>query len=282
MATLNVAVVQTEVCSGEVRKNVVRAEADIHEAVAHGAQAILLPELWTTGYDWAAMPALAEAADGETAACMVEWARRYNVTLIGGSIAERRADGIYNTSFIVTPEAGIVGRYSKSHLFPLLDEPRYMAPGGAPTPVDTPHGRWGQLICFDIRFPEAARSLAVAGAQILWVPAEWPHPRLEHWRTLLRARAIENQFFVVAANRVGQGDGNQWCGHSQIIDPWGTILAEAEETETILYATLDLDLIAQVRTRIPCFEVQADAPPSLLQEERVVGATDTREAALVQ
>ncbi|HUS13984.1 MAG TPA: nitrilase-related carbon-nitrogen hydrolase, partial [Chloroflexia bacterium] len=80
-----------------------------------------------------------------------------------------------------------------------------------------------------------------------------------HWRTLLRARAIENQMFVVAANRCGQGDSNQWCGHSQIIDPWGTILAEAEEDETTLYATLNLDLIAEVRARIPCFTVQTPA-----------------------
>ncbi|HUS14789.1 MAG TPA: carbon-nitrogen family hydrolase [Chloroflexia bacterium] len=260
MSTLDVAVIQMEVCSGEVRKNCVRAEARIAEAVRHGAQAILLPELWTTGYNWPAMPGLAEPQDGETAGWLTQLAARCNVTLVSGSIAEARDGGIYNTSFIVTPEAGIVGAYSKQHLFPLLDEPRYMAVGADPSPVNTPLGRWGQLICFDIRFPEAARSLALAGAEILWVPSEWPHPRLEHWRTLLRARAIENQMFVVAANRCGQGDGNQWCGHSQIIDPWGTILAEAEEDETTLYAALNLDLIAEVRARIPCFTVQMAAP----------------------
>src|SRR5205823_4403566 len=91
--------------------------------------------------------------------------------------------------------------------------------------------------------------------RVLWVPAEWPHPRLEHWRTLLRARAIENQFFVVAANRCGTGDNSNWCGHSTIIDPWGNVLAEAEEEETVLVADLEMGLVDEVRKRIPCFEV---------------------------
>ncbi len=264
MTTLAVAVIQMEVVSGEVRKNVVRAEALIRAAAGQGAEAILLPELWTTGYHWPAMPQLAEPRDGETVRWLTALARACAVTLVAGSIAEARDGGIYNTSYIVTPQAGVIGQYSKRHLFPLLDEPRYMAAGDAPQPVDTPHGRWGQLICFDIRFPEEARSLALAGAQIVWIPAEWPHPRLEHWRTLLRARAIEDQLFIVAANRCGHGDGNHWGGHSQIIDPWGEILAEAEETETTLYATLDLDRIAEVRGRIPCFTVTPDATAVLV------------------
>ena len=262
MATLDVAVIQMEVCSGEVRKNSVRAEARIVEAARHGAAAILLPELWTTGYNWPAMPGLAEPADGETVRWLRELAARCRVTLVAGSLAERRHGRIYNTSYFIAPDGAILGTYSKQHLFPLLDEPRYMAAGDDPQPVDTPHGRAGQLICFDLRFPEAARRLALAGATILWVPAEWPHPRLEHWRTLLRARAIENQLFVVAANRCGQGDGNTWCGHSQVIDPWGTILAEAEEDETTLYCTLNLDLVAEVRARVPCFTVEPAEIPS--------------------
>jgi predicted amidohydrolase len=260
MATLHIAVVQMEVCSGEVQKNWVRTEARIVEAARQGAQAILLPELWTTGYNWPAMPTLAEPGDGATVRRLRQLAARCSVTLVSGSIAEQRAGRIYNTSYVIAPSGAVLGAYSKQHLFPLLDEPRYMAAGDDPRPVDTPAGRWGQLICFDIRYPEAARGLALAGAQILWVPAEWPHPRLEHWRTLLRARAIENQFFVVAANRCGQGDGNTWCGHSQVIDPWGNILAEAGEDEETLYCTLDLALIAEVRARIPCFTVEAPTP----------------------
>lgn len=264
MTTLDVAVVQMEVCSGEVRKNCVRAEARLVEAARQGAQVILLPELWTTGYNWPAMPGLAEPRDGATVGWLRALAERCRVTLVAGSIAEQRDGQIYNTSYVITPEGTVAGSYSKSHLFPLLDEPRYMAAGDPPAPVDVAAGRWGQLICFDIRFPDTARALALVGATILWVPAEWPHPRLEHWRTLLRARAIENQLFVVAANRCGEGDGNTWGGHSQVIDPWGTILAEAAEEEITLYATLNLDLVAEVRARIPCFTLQepvADRQP---------------------
>jgi predicted amidohydrolase len=267
MSRLTIAVIQMEVCSGAVRKNWVRTEARLADAVHQGAQAILLPELWTTGYAWSEMDQLAEPPNGPTLQWLQRCAARFGVTLVGGSFAERRADGrIYNTSYTIGPDGQVLGRYAKQHLFPLLDEPRYMAPGDPPAAIDTPHGRWATIICFDLRFPDGPRTVAQAGAQVLWVPAEWPHPRLEHWRTLLRARAIEDQMFVVAANRVGHGDGNHWCGHAQVIDPWGVVLEEAGEQEATLIARLDLSLVAEVRRRIPVLDalpapvpIQADA-----------------------
>ena len=96
------------------------------------------------------------------------------------------------------------------------------------------------MICYDIRFPELARKLALGGAKILFVPAEWPHPRLHHWRTLLTARAIENQMYVIACNRTGQSGNDRFFGHSMIIDPWGEIIAEGDEEEVILMADIDL------------------------------------------
>jgi omega-amidase len=110
------------------------------------------------------------------------------------------------------------------------------------------------MICYDIRFPELARTLALDGAKILFVPAEWPHPRLHHWRTLLMARAIENQMFVVSCNRVGTSGSTHFFGHSLIIDPWGEIIAEGAEHEEIITAALDLTEVDKVRGRIPVFE----------------------------
>jgi len=109
------------------------------------------------------------------------------------------------------------------------------------------------MICYDIRFPELARKLALSGAKILFVPAEWPHPRLHHWRSLLIARAIENQMYVCGINRVGRDAANVFCGHSMIVDPWGEVIAEADETETIISAAVDLARPDEVRSRIPVF-----------------------------
>ena len=110
------------------------------------------------------------------------------------------------------------------------------------------------IICYDIRFPELARKLALNGAQLLFVPAEWPHPRLHHWRTLLTARAIENQMYVIACNRVGRSGETSFFGHSMIINPWGEIVTEADENEQIVTAEIDLELVAKVRSTIPVFE----------------------------
>ena len=254
--TLRVAAIQMEVCSGEPVKNLVRAEAMLNEAASRGAQAALLPELWTTGYSLDRLDELAEERGGPTLQFLRRVAQHLNMAIVGGSFPERGTDGIYSTCHMIGPDGSLLASYSKEHLFPLLKEPDYLKPGPPGVVTNTPLGRWGTLICFDIRFPESARRLAYRGARVLWVPAEWPHPRLEHWRTLLRARAIENQLFVVAANRTGTGDNTQWAGHSTIIDPWGNILAEAGEEETVLVADLEMGLVDEVRARIPCFEVE--------------------------
>ncbi len=254
-ANVRVASIQMEVCSGEPKKNMVRAEAMLNEAAEQGAQAALLPELWTTGYTLDRFEELADEYAAETLAFLRGAAKKLGITIVGGSFPERGPGGVYSTCYTIGPDGNTLARYSKEHLFPLLKEPEFLCPGEPGLVTNTPLGPWATLICFDIRFPESVRQLAYHGARVLWVPAEWPHPRLEHWRTLLRARAIENQFFVVAANRTGQGDNSNWCGHSTIIDPWGNILAEADEEETVLVADLDMALVDEVRRRIPCFEV---------------------------
>ncbi len=261
-SSLRVAAIQMQVVSGEPRKNMVRAEAMLREAARQGAQAALLPELWTCGYARDKWASIAREHASQTLDFLRNEARRLNMAIVGGSFPTGGPDGIYSTCYTIRPDGEVVSRYSKEHLFPLLNEPDYLRPGSPTPPVSTPVGKWASLICFDIRFPESARQLAYGGARVLWVPAEWPHPRLEHWRTLLRARAIENQFFVVAANRCGEGDGSHWCGHSTVIDPWGNILAEAEEDECVLVSDLNMGLVDEVRARIPCFEVREEVAPA--------------------
>jgi omega-amidase len=257
-AKIRVASIQMQVVSAEPLKNTVRAEGFINDAVRAGANALLLPELWTTGYSLDRFDVLAEEFHDDTLSFLQDAARRHRVSIIGGSFPEKRTDGVYSTCYTIGPDGAVLARYSKEHLFPLLKEPEYLQPGTAGSATETPTGKWGALICFDIRFPEGARQLAYQGTRVLWVPAEWPYVRLEHWRTLLRARAIENQLFVVASNRCGTGDDTHWGGHSTIIDPWGNIMVEAGEDETVLVADLDMATVDEVRARIPCFEVRGE------------------------
>jgi predicted amidohydrolase len=136
-----------------------------------------------------------------------------------------------------------------------MEEEKFLRPGSE-GPVMFPVGdyRAGVIICYDVRFPEMVRSLALAGVELLFVPAEWPHPRLHHWRTLNQARAIENQMAVAAINRVGSDPNNRFCGHSMVIDPWGNVLTEAGEEETFLTTDLDMAEVGRVRKKIPVFE----------------------------
>ena len=174
---------------------------------------------------------------------------------LGGSILELGADGkIYNCFALYNPDGKLAGVYRKIHLFRLMAEEQFLAPGPEAVTVDLPWGRVGLAICYDLRFPELFRRYALAGAKLILLPAEWPHPRRTHWRTLLRARAIENQMFVAGCNRVGSSKGSDFFGASALIDPWGEALIEGGEQETLLTLTVDLDQVDAVRKRIPIFE----------------------------
>ncbi|CAI6058443.1 Omega-amidase YafV [Paenibacillus sp. JJ-100] len=221
----------------------------------------VLPELWNTGY---ALPQIHELADPEGQRSR-EWlsafAKKHQISIVGGSIAEKREGQIYNTMYAYNEEGTELSRYDKLHLFRLMNEEKYLQPGAEPEMFEIGNGLTaGALICYDIRFPELARTLALNGARALIVPAEWPNPRLHHWRTLLTARAIENQMYVIACNRVGKEGDTEFFGHSMIIDPWGEIVAEGGEDEEIVSGVIRPGLVDEVRGRIPVFE---DRRPSI-------------------
>ena len=258
--TLNISLVQMHVEAGNPDANFERAAERMERAAADGADLIVLPEMWNTGYALEIIERIADPEGGRTREFVSGFARKHGVNVVAGSIAERRTDGVYNTLRLFGRDGEPAGEYDKIHLFRLMDEEKHLRPGSRIGLAELDGVRIGAMICYDIRFPELARTLALAGARLLVVPAEWPHPRLEHWRTLLRARAIENQIYVAACNRVGSSNGTDFFGHSMIIDPWGEIVAEAGEEETILSAKIDLGLVDEVRRRIPVFE---DRRPSM-------------------
>lgn len=223
----------------------------LRQAGDNGAGLIVLPELWTTGYALKQLPGLADPAPALS--LLRETAMRDKLWIVAGSVIEKDRDCYYNTAYVINHTGEVAGKFRKCHLFGPMGEDRYFSPGNETCVVDSPYGKIGVLICYDLRFPELALKTVDLGARILVIPAEWPHPRLDHWQTLNRARAIENQVFILACNRVGTTGRTHFCGNSMIIDPWGQVLANGGETEVVITAQLDLDQVDAVRAAIPCW-----------------------------
>ncbi|MDQ6418175.1 carbon-nitrogen family hydrolase [Paenibacillus sp. LHD-117] len=257
MATkLRLALLQMNINAGNPERNFEKLQEMAEKAMggAEKPDVLLFPEMWNTGYALEEIDRLADPNGERTEELLSALSRKHRVNIVGGSIAEKRTDGVYNTILAYDRDGGRIADYSKIHLFRLMAEEKHLKAGEKPGRLTIEGEEAGMMICYDIRFPELARKLALGGAKLLFVPAEWPNPRLHHWRTLLTARAIENQMYVVACNRMGQSGETTFFGHSMVIDPWGEIIAEAGEDETILRAEIDLGLVDEVRSRIPVFE----------------------------
>ncbi|TBL79685.1 carbon-nitrogen family hydrolase [Paenibacillus thalictri] len=260
--SLNLALLQMDIAIGEPEANFNKLENMLEEAVTGSPKpdVIVFPEMWNTGYALERIQQLADENGERTDALLSAFSRKHGVNIVGGSIAEKKEDQIFNTIYVYDREGNKVADYSKIHLFRLMDEEKYLVSGDKIGSAHIDEVAAGVMICYDIRFPELARKLALGGAKVLFVPAEWPKPRLHHWRTLLTARAIENQMFVVACNRVGISGETDFFGHSMVIDPWGEAIAEGGENECIIRAEIHLDDVDRVRRTIPIFE---DRRPSL-------------------
>jgi predicted amidohydrolase len=252
-----------QMTSGPDREaNLARASALVGEAAGRGAMLVVLPEVFACRAAGPAETAGAEPIPGPTTAAMADLARRAGVWLCAGSLLEAVAGDAraYNTSCVLDPAGTIVARYRKVHLFD-VDLPGRVAvresdrrlPGDRPVVVSTPAAILGCSICYDLRFPELYRRLAKAGAEVLLVPSAFTFPTGEaHWEILCRARAIENQCYLLAANQTGESPhGHRDYGHSMIVDPWGTVLARVEDGEGVAVAELDGERLARVRRELP-------------------------------
>ncbi|GIQ67613.1 carbon-nitrogen family hydrolase [Xylanibacillus composti] len=259
---LRIALVQMDIAIGEPDVNADKAIQLMEEAVrsADKPDVIVLPEMWNTGYALERIHELGDEGGTRTRNIISAFCRKHAVNVVAGSVAELKDGQAFNTSYVFNREGQVLVDYSKIHLFRLMDEEKHLAEGTKPGRFAIEGQDAGVMICYDIRFPELARKLALDGVKLLFVPAEWPNPRLHHWRTLLQARAIENQMYIVACNRVGTSGDTDFFGHSMIVDPWGEIVVEGGEEEAILQADIDLNLVNEVRGRIPVFE---DRRPSL-------------------
>jgi len=249
---LTIALMQMDISLGDQEQNAQKARL-LAEKLPPCA-CLLLPELWGTGYALERSHELAEDGSGQCTNVMREIALAKKA-YVGGSILMRRDDDVYNTFVLVSPAGQVIAEYDKTHLFRLMQENIFLRPGHRLVTVDTTHGRVGLSICYDLRFPEVFRHYRNEGVDFNLLVAEWPLPRVEHWRTLVRARAIENQCYLIACNRVGSDTNNNFAGHSLVVDPWGEVLLEAEADEGVYVVEIDPEKIAIARNRLP---VQGD------------------------
>jgi len=258
---LNVSLGQMDVQLGDVEANFALVAAWTAEAARRGSALVVFPELWSTGYDLENWPRHASPPGEGLLARLAALARQHRIAL-AGSVLEARAGRAYNALALFAADGTLTATYRKTHLFRLMDEEKWLAPGERLELADAAWGPTGLAICYDLRFPELFRRYALAGARLVLLPAEWPARRAAHWHTLLRARAIENQMFVAGCNRVGESKGEVFGGGSALIDPWGEAVVAGGSTPALLTAEIDLAQADEVRRRIPVF---ADRRPDVYQ-----------------
>jgi len=278
--SLRIACVQMNT-RGDVAANVGAATGLVEEAAAAGARLVALPETWAYKGDREGIRASAEAVDGLSNAALAQLAARLGIFVLAGSIYETSPEPwrVYNSSVLFGPDGGLRAVYRKIHLFDVtagttvyresddvmpggelvtaqidLEEAAPGDPAGAAAPAAPV--TLGLTICYDLRFPELYRSLALRGAQVFCVPAAFTaYTGAAHWEVLLRARAVENGCFVIAPGQVGEHlPGHECFGHSMIVDPWGTVLAEVQDGVGFCITDLDLARVAEVRGQIPALQ----------------------------
>jgi predicted amidohydrolase len=246
----------------DAERNLATADRLVREAAGAGAALVVLPEKWPALGPGEVLRANAQPLDGTVVTWARDVARELGIDLVAGSVSERveGRDRLANTSLHIGPDGAIRATYRKVHMFDVevdgvtYRESEHVEPGSVLVVCRTRDGiGLGLTICYDLRFPELHRILAVRGARILTVPSAFTVATTrDHWAVLLRARAIENQCFVIAANQVGEHAGGlRSGGRSMIVDPWGVVLAQAPDTETVVIADLDLERQDQIRSELP-------------------------------
>lgn len=261
---MRVTCIQMNMAFAAPQENFSRAEVLLRQAVgSEHPDTVVLPETWNTGF----FPSegLAQYADengAQTKSAFSALAKELNVNIVAGSVANRKANGIYNTAYVFDRTGKCVAEYDKTHLFSPMQEDCFFQKGDHLCRFTLDGVQCGVLICYDIRFPELTRTLAVGGLDILFLVSQWPAVRLAHLQLLTAARAVENQIFTVCCNSCGTAGETVYAGGSQIVDPLGTILARAGGNEQLLTVDFDLSILEIIRNSIHVFR---DRRPELYQ-----------------
>jgi len=262
MNNLRVALCQMMVVKESKKANILKAKTMIYEAADKGAEIIALPEMFNCPYNNKHFREYAETyPDGETLNMISSAAKEKNVFIIGGSIPEIDEQGrVFNTSFVFDNKGVLIGKHRKVHLFDVdikngisFKESEVLTSGSGITVVDTPWGKVGIAICYDIRFPELIRIMALKGAKIVFIPAAFNMTTgPAHWELLFKSRALDNQIFVAGISPARNENYSYVAyGNSLIVNPWGSITSRLDEKEGILIQDIDLEYIDQIRESLP-------------------------------
>ena len=260
MSKIKIAVLQlkTEL---EWEKTMEKTHSMLIAAKKSGADFAVLPEMFSCPYDGRYFKSFAEKGHEDTVSMLSAWAKELHLYIVGGSVPECADGKLYNTCFVFDEEGRQIARHRKVHLFDVdlpgmsFKESRNFTPGKEITTFETRFGTMGCAVCFDLRFPELFRAMAVRGARVIFLPAQFnltTGPR--HWEMSLRMRAVDNELFMVGASAARyEGFSYECWGHSTIADPSGTVIAECDEKEQILYADIELQDVDRVRRELPTF-----------------------------
>jgi predicted amidohydrolase len=251
---LNVGIAQINVLAGDREGNFrrVREWTSEHCAGVSGVTAIVLPELWDVGYALSRKDDLADEEGRESAEFLAELAQRHGVWFVGGSVLARSSGRFFNRAQVIDPSGKLVAHYDKVHLVPMFDEVEHLSPGGSRCLFEIAGAEAGCVVCYDLRFCEFIRRYALDGAKVLFLSAQWPSARIDHWSAMLRARAIEDMMFVVACNSVGKSGGR-----SMVIDPSGVVLHQGpDDKEDAAFVTIDPSAADDARAFLKVFDMR--------------------------
>lgn len=250
---MEIALYQMKMIPGQPEQAMAQIEAWFRMISADIA---VLPEMWNTSYKLDELQQLAVENGSREIDFLCRLARQHHINVVGGSIAVKENGDVFNRAVVINRRGEVVYTYDKVHLVPMLHEPEYLTAGDSIETFELEGCQMGMIICYDLRFPELSRKLALEGAEVLFVTAEWPASRIDAFQKLNYARAIENQCYVVACNAVGTCDDTVMGGQSMIVDPEGQLVASLTDEEETLTADLQLDRVQHMRQMIPIFETR--------------------------
>lgn len=257
---MKIACIQMDVRFCQPEENFRQGKELIREAIKDTPDVVVLPEMWNTGF----FPGEVTQPWGERVVSEIgALAKEYAVNIVAGSVAEKRNGKVYNTAYVFDRSGKCIATYDKTHLFSPMGEDRVFTPGNRLCRFHLDGIPCGLLICYDLRFPELSRALALEGINALFVVSQWPQERIFHLQTLCKARAIENQVFLACCNGCGSAGDTKFGGGSMILDPLGNTLAQAGENESIFAADWDLSQLKNLRNS---FNVFADRRPDLYRQ----------------
>lgn len=251
---MKIAIYQMEIIPGEPEKNIEKVANWL--STLDDVDIAVLPEMWNTSYTLEELVNITSEAGQREIEKLSELAKQYQINIVGGSIAVRVEDKIYNRAIVINKNGEHIHQYDKLHLVPMLDEPNYLTQGNNISIFEIDNVKMGVIICYDLRFPEISRKLALEGIEVLFVVAEWPIERISQFEKLLYARAIENQVYVIASNSIGKCDDTVFGGKSMVINPLGEATTKIILGEGTIQSTINIEEIRSIRSDIPLLKTR--------------------------